>query len=227
MSKVKYYVFDKTLVMPIGEVKGISGEISSRIESSRCKRYVDIYDFVYKTREFINEDLFKILVKSGFFDSFNINRHTLDINMESLLNYANLSDGSGLISKPMIIEVDEYDDAKLRQDELEIYGMYISNHPASKYKNVVKLNNIDKYLFKNIKCVVLITRIKNIVTKKNENMAFVSANDETGNGDFTVFPKEMELLKNIENGNLVEIAGSVSKRFDKVSIIVNNIKKVV
>ena len=35
-----------------------------------------------------------------------------------------------------------------------------------------------------------------------------------------------EIINNIYEGDLVEILGSVSKRFDKVSIIVNNIKKV-
>ena len=91
----------------------------------------------------------------------------------------------------------------------------------------MKLEMLEKYLFKNIKCVVLINRISNIKTKKNENMAFISASDETGICDFTVFPKNMNLINDLKIGDLVEINGNVSKRFDKVSIIVNNIKKVV
>ena len=58
-------------------------------------------------------------------------------------------------------------------------------------------------------------------------MAFLNASDETGNSDFTIFPKNMNLLNNIKINDLVQITGNVSKRFDKVSIIVNNIKKVV
>lgn len=37
----------------------------------------------------------------------------------------------------------------------------------------------------------------------------------------------MNLINDLKIGDLVEINGNVSKRFDKVSIIVNNIKKVV
>ena len=58
-------------------------------------------------------------------------------------------------------------------------------------------------------------------------MAFISASDETGTCDFTIFTKNMNLINDLKIGDLVEINGNVSKRFDKVSIIVNNIKKVV
>ena len=105
--------------------------------------------------------------------------------------------------------------------------MLISNHPSSKYKNVVKLCEIEKNLFKNVKCIVLVDKIRSIKTKKNEDMAFMLCSDETKSGDFTVFPNKYEIINNIHEGDLVEIMGSVSKRFDKVSIIVNNIKKVV
>ena len=77
------------------------------------------------------------------------------------------------------------------------------------------------------KCIVLVDKIRSIKTKKNEDMAFMLCSDETKSGDFTVFPNKYEIINNIHEGDLVEIMGSVSKRFDKVSIIVNNIKKVV
>ena len=85
---------------------------------------------------------------------------------------------------------------------------------------------MDKYLFKNVKCVVLVEGLRSIKTKKNEDMAFMSGSDETKVGDFTIFPKNYGLLNDIKVHDLVEVSGTVSKRFDKISIIVNNIKKV-
>ena len=146
-------------------------------------------------------------------------------NIAVALNFAEIDDE--LIKRPVIIELDDYSDEVKRNNELESFGYFITNHPASKYQNVMKLEMLEKYLFKNIKCVVLVNRISNIKTKKNENMAFISASDETGTCDFTIFPKNMNLINDLKIGDLVEINGNVSKRFDKVSIIVNNIKKVV
>ena len=227
LSKNAFYVRNKDVIMPFTQVKGINEEFAKKIIEARDTGFKDIFDFAYKSKDFINIDIFKILVKAGVFDSFMINRHTLMENMESIINYANLSDGTDIIKKPVLIEVNEYDEVILRNDELEVYGMLISNHPSSKYKNVVKLCEIEKYLFKNVKCVVLVDRIRSIKTKKNEDMAFMLCSDETKSGDFTVFPNKYEIINNIYEGDLVEILGSVSKRFDKVSIIVNNIKKVV
>ena len=227
LSKNGFYVRNKDVMMPFIQVKGINEDVAKKIIEVRDIGFKDIFDFAYKTRDFINEDIFKKLVKAGLFDAFMINRHTLIENMESIMNYANLCDGTDIIKKPVLIEVNEYDEVDLRNDELEAYGMLISNHPSSKYKNVVKLCEIEKNLFKNVKCIVLVDKIRSIKTKKNEDMAFMLCSDETKSGDFTVFPNKYEIINNIHEGDLVEIMGSVSKRFDKVSIIVNNIKKVV
>ena len=227
ISKDKYFVSDNTLIMPFSDIKGISKDIASKIAGARGNGYSDVFEFLSITKDFINEDIFKILVKSGVFDSFNVNRHTLIENIDVIFNYVNLSDGSSLIEKPLLVEVSEYSDNELREMEYDLFGYFISNHPSSKYKNVVKLDNLEKYLFKTIKCVVLIERIKMIKTKKNEDMAFFSASDEVSKGNFTVFPKNIDVIKNLHEHDLVEVTGLVSKRFDKVSIIVNNISKVV
>ena len=227
ISKDKYFVSENTLIMPFSVIKGISKDIASKIAGARGNGYSDVFEFLNITKDFINEDIFKILVKSGVFDSFNVNRHTLIENIDVIFNYVNLSDGSSLIEKPLLVEVSEYSDNELREMEYDLFGYFISNHPSSKYKNVVKLDNLEKYLFKTIKCVVLIERIKMIKTKKNEDMAFFSASDEVSKGNFTVFPKNIDVIKDLYEHDLVEVTGLVSKRFDKVSVIVNNISKVV
>ena len=58
-------------------------------------------------------------------------------------------------------------------------------------------------------------------------MAFVRASDETGSGEFVVFPNGYSLLKNIKESDLVVIGGLVTKRYDSYQINVNGIQKVV
>ena len=81
------------------------------------------------------------------------------------------------------------------------------------------------YLFKNIVCYVLIESIKKIKTKKNEDMAFISGSDETGVSDFTVFPNKFYLINDVEVNNVVKVWCTVTKRYDKLSLVINNIIK--
>ena len=225
ISYNKFYINGKKLIMPLWQIKGISEDLSIKIIENRKEGYTDYFDFVCKNKKNLNENILNTLIKAEALRSFNLNQKTLVENTKVALNFADIDDE--LIKKPIIIELDDYSDEVKRNNELDSFGYFITNHPASKYQNVMKLEMLDKYLFKNIKCVVLINRISNIKTKKNENMAFISASDETGTCDFTIFPKNMDLINDLKIGDLVQINGNVSKRFDKVSIIVNNIKKVV
>lgn len=225
LSHNKFYISGKELIMPLWQIKGIPENLSEKIIENRKDGYTDFFDFVCKNKKILNENILNTLINAEALRSFNLNERTLVENIAVALNFAEIDDE--LIKRPVIIELDDYSDEVKRNNELESFGYFITNHPASKYQNVIKLEMLEKYLFKNIKCVVLVNRISNIKTKKNENMAFISASDETGTCDFTIFPKNMNLINDLKIGDLVEINGNVSKRFDKVSIIVNNIKKVV
>ena len=225
LSHNKFYISGKELIMPLWQIKGIPENLSEKIIENRKDGYTDFFDFVCKNKKILNENILNTLIKAEALRSFNLNERTLVENIAVALNFAEIDDE--LIKRPVIIELDDYSDEVKRNNELESFGYFITNHPASKYQNVMKLEMLEKYLFKNIKCVVLVNRISNIKTKKNENMAFISVSDETGTCDFTIFPKNMNLINDLKIGDLVEINGNVSKRFDKVSIIVNNIKKVV
>lgn len=225
LSHNKFYISGKELIMPLWQIKGIPENLSEKIIENRKDGYTDFFDFVCKNKKILNENILNTLIKAEALRSFNLNERNLVENIAVALNFAEIDDE--LIKRPVIIELDDYSDEVKRNNELESFGYFITNHPASKYQNVMKLEMLEKYLFKNIKCVVLVNRISNIKTKKNENMAFISASDETGTCDFTIFPKNMNLINDLKIGDLVEINGNVSKRFDKVSIIVNNIKKVV
>ena len=225
LSHNKFYISGKELIMPLWQIKGIPENLSEKIIENRKDGYTDFFDFVCKNKKILNENILNTLINAEALRSFNLNERTLVENIAVALNFAEIDDE--LIKRPVIIELDDYSDEVKKNNELESFGYFITNHPASKYQNVMKLEMLEKYLFKNIKCVVLVNRISNIKTKKNENMAFISASDETGTCDFTIFPKNMNLINDLKIGDLVEINGNVSKRFDKVSIIVNNIKKVV
>lgn len=227
-ESLSYEFKDNKIIMPLGTIKNISNDIALKIKEAKDDGYSDFFDFVLKTKDFLNIGLLEILIHAGTMDCFSLNHQTLVKNSESALNYADLAkDNKDLIKKPAIVLYPEYNEDFLREKELELYGFYITNHPASKYyrNDCVKLGNINRALFKKVKVICLVDNIKEIKTKKGENMAFFTASDETGSADFTVFPLNYKRLENIKTKDLVMVFGEVQKRFDKISIIVNNISK--
>ena len=222
-----YYIKDNKLYMPLWIIKNITEDITQKIIMARGNGYTDIFDFALKTKDFMTPSLIETLIRAGAMDCFSLNHQTLINNISSAINYGALADEDGLISKPLIVEYKEFSQDILRQDELNSYGFYITNHPASIYlpPEYTKLNTIKNYAYKKIKTVVIVDKISNIKTKNNDDMAFFTGSDETGNADFTVFPKVYSLFKGIKLNELVLIQGEVQKRFDKYQIIVNNIKR--
>lgn len=221
-----FVIMENKLILPLWLIKNISKDISDKIILAKKDGYADIFDFCYKTKEFINDELLITLINAGAMDDFKINHQTMIMAIPELLNYAALQSDEGLVEKPIIALYPEYDKAKLREDELVSYGFFVNNHPCANYnsKEYLKLVNINNYLFKKIKCVVIINKINTIKTKKGEDMAFIKASDDVSDADFTLFPNNYEMLKDIKVNDLVEIYGEVSKRLDKVSIIIKSIK---
>ncbi len=222
-----YYIENRKLVLPLRIIKNIPRELAKKIIDLQGNGYTDIFDFAAKTRDFMTPAIMENLIRAGAMDCFTLNHQTLVNNIESALNYGAIADATTMISKPKLIEYPEYNSDTLRIDEVNSYGFYITNHPASKYNdpNIIKLNNLKNYLFKRIKCIIYIEKISKIKTKNNEDMAFVVGSDETGMADFTIFPTTFARFASIKTGAVIEVYGEVQRRFDKIQIIVNNIKE--
>lgn len=219
----KYAEKNGYILLPLNIIRGLNDDIISKIIRVRKNGFDDIFDFFVKTNSFLNNETYLILIKSGALDIFKINKQTMIKNIDVILNYASIySDGLG---KPILIKYPEYDEATLREFEILSYGMYITNHPCSKYKDVIKVENIKNYLFKNINMVLLIKNIRTIKDKKGGEMAFLECEDETGKVNLTMFSSLYAKNNDLKVNELIIVNVKVSKRFDKLNVLVNNIKR--
>lgn len=219
----KYAEKNGYILLPLNIIRGLNDDIISKIIRVRENGFNDIFDFFVKTNSFLNKETYLILIKSGALDIFKINKQTMIKNIDVILNYASIySDGLG---KPILIKYPEYDEATLREFEILSYGMYITNHPCSKYKDVIKVENIKNYLFKNINMVLLIKSIRTIKDKNGGEMAFLECEDETGKVNLTMFSSLYAKNNDLKANELIIVNVKVSKRFDKLNVLVNNIKR--
>lgn len=213
--------------MPLTIIKNIGPVAIKEITEERKKgEFTDFTNFVSRIySKGINIKMIENLIYAGVFDEMGETRNTLLISLKNVLIYAELVSGVGdaLVSKPELIKEEELPLSALMQKEIELYGFYVSNHPASKY-NCVKFNNIQKYFDKNIETVGLLEKTRTIKTKKGDTMAFLELTDETGTISATIFPNRIIYVNQIKEGDLLKIHGHVEKRLDRYQIIINKIE---
>ena len=229
ISENKYITKNNEIICPLSIIKNIGNNVTNIILKEREKGlFKDFIDFCLRMVDTnVNKKIIISLILSGAFDTFGYNKRTLINNLDNVLNYVELAKDSGLIEiePPLILECSEYVSDELIKNELINYGFYLTAHPVSKYKTNYNISTLllEEYIDKYIELVVEVNIIKEIVTKKNDVMAFVKASDEYKQIDLTLFPNIYKENKNIEVYDVVKIYGKVEKRFDNYQIIVSKI----
>ena len=151
-------------------------------------------------------------------------------NLDALINYAEITKdlSEEFTLKPEIIEGKDFSKKEKLEKEKELYGFYISDHPITeyklKYKEVIPLEKVPLYFDKIISTFIYVEKVKEITTKKEEKMAFITGADEIENIDVVFFPRVYE-KKEIKIGDILFITALVEKRFDKYPLIVHSFQK--
>lgn len=229
-SSLSFEIVDNKLIYPLTGIKGVGTNACNVILEERKKEpFHDIYDFFKRVyNKSVNRKVVENLIYAGCFDSFSINRNTLINNLDELINYSEISGGfdEEFNLKPELTYYDEFSKQELLFHELEIFGFYFTKHPVTDYKKVnhINLNNLDKHFDKVVKTVILVERLREVTTKKNDKMLFITGADELTKVDVVLFPTIYTKYNNVKVGDIIEISAKVEKRFDKFQLVVNEIK---
>ena len=226
-----YKIYYNNIILPFTKIKGISKTIATKIVEIREDGFSDIYDFFSKmVKANFPKNIYEVLINSDSLKCFNYNHQTLINNLETLINYGNLTKdlGSEFVLKPEITFYDEYDKMTLIENEKELFGMYLTNHPVMEYKlkndNCINLCDVSKYFNKYVETIVLVDSVKEIKTKNGDAMLFVKASDEEENLDFVLFPETYRKYGMIEKGSILKLGGKVEKR-NGFQIIVSKVER--
>ena len=229
LSENKYITKDRKIICPLSIIKNVGVTIGNSIINERKNGpFIDFIDFCIRMySQSVNKKVLVSLILSGAFNTFGYSKKTLINNLDNILNYVELAKDSGLIEieKPLIDEFTEYTKEELVKHELETFGFYLSYHPVFKYKQDIGNNTLllEEYDNKFIELILEVNNIKEVMTKKNDVMAFVRASDEYRQIDLTLFPQTYKDNKNLEIYDIIKIYGRVERRFDNYQIIVSKI----
>ncbi len=231
VSEKQYTIQKNSIRYPLYNIKGVGNMASDAILEERKKGpFKDIYDFVKRTySRAMNKGTMTSLIQAGCFDSFHLPRKMLLHNMDLILNYAEvityLDEEYAL--KPSLETVEEYSKKELMKMEYALFGFYLSNHPVMdyrmQYKENLQVRDVPNYFDKNISIIVEIKKVKELTTKKGEEMCFLTCEDEADTLDVVVFPKFYKQIS-FGVGDIVLLTGHVEKRYDQLQVSLMKLK---
>ena len=228
-SENNYKIEELGLRFPLSAIKNIGvTAVSTIIKERENGNYVDIFDFVKRVYgKSVNKKTLEALTLSGSLITFGYNARTIIESLDELINYAEIASYDDEIPKPVLEIKQDYSKKELMEAEYEAFGFYLSNHIITeyraKYNNHLKINELERFYNKNVDLIIYVDRIKEVTTKSNDKMLFITGADETNKIDVVIFPTIYSEISDIEKGDILIINGHIEKRFDKYQVVVNKV----
>ena len=243
------YINEDTIRFGLYTVKNLGGDIGEAIIEERKQNgpYTSIGNFLDRVKhKNLNKKSMEALIKSGSMDAFG-DRGVLLANLEDMLlynkeankkpeNQASLFGGAMEVKAPefQLREAEVATQSEKLGWEKELLGLYISGHPLDRLRDKLKdkpvnIKKIKEELGNGHPITIggMFTAVKQLITKKNERMAFVTIEDLTGNIEAVVFPKLFQAnIELIVPEKCIAISGKVTIRNGEKSLMIEAIKEI-
>lgn len=182
----------------------------------------------------VNRKVWESLIKAGAMDAFG-ERNTLLHNLDTITSYASKAQKNALSGQIDIfgslgvednmpgLKLDLPSEVVSPRDQLmwerELLGLYLSRHPLDDFEDFMTDNAIPLKMLtpamegRAVKAGGMITTVRKILTKKNDNMAFVGIEDKGGTVELIVFPKAYALTPSLwEPDKIICVSGKISAK---------------
>lgn len=238
LSTIRYQDDNNEIRLPLSAIHGIGNAAGQTIVNEREENgaYTDFYDFVARMSAVkIDRKKMEMMIDAGALDSFGMGRRSLLYAMDEALQYGELvavKDGNkirlnlDLVSKPVMMRLKDVEEDKSEREK-EALGFNIGTPPIVILKEKYHIQVPTLAELKDMRGMVRgcasIRKIKRIRTKKGDPMAFVTLNDETGELDMTVMPRQYAQYQQLlAPGNMIVFDG----RQDDRSLIVDHMREI-
>ncbi|MGM8215600.1 DNA polymerase III subunit alpha [Bacillaceae bacterium W0354] len=233
---------DKSIRFGLLAIKGLGKQAYDEIVNARKnKPYKHLFDFCKRIPlNAVNQSIIEALIMAGAFDETNHHRAQLLASVMPAIEQGELFSGldeqvnlhDDFNFEVAYHEVEPFSATKQLSMEKEVIGFVISEHPLVKVRRALQkqgLSSIKDLIKKQTKrtepIVCIVEQIKNVRTKRGEQMAFLTIQDETLEIDAVVFPSvHRQVNRWLEEEIFVKIEGRVDEREGKRQIIINSME---
>ncbi len=253
-SFTDFTVVEDSIRFGLSAIKNVGTNVIESIEKERKKdgKFKNFIDFCERVdSSVLNKKTIESLVKSGTFDSLGLSRKYLLENYESIIEEIlkirkdrdigqySLFEVNGNEKKEILLngsyqleeKFREFSKKELLNFEKEMLGLYISGHPLFEYEDSLsKLTPIEALDGLEDKTSIavggIVSRMKIIYTKKDQQMCFMDLEDVTDSIEVIVFPSILTRYREIvSEDKIVKIKGKLDKKEDQLKIIANEFEE--
>lgn len=247
----KFSVEDGKIRMGLSVIKTVGHNLVSSIirqrEDDTFKSFEDFIEKMVASETSINKKACEALILSGALDCFGLKRSQMFEVYSDIIDSYNKSGKTNILGQEDIFsfiednnsvgnipDIPEFSKKDFLKYEKEYLGVYITDHPFSSYVQMAKsrinfttLDLLNKETLKE-KAVTfggIITSVNKIITRKNQEMAFITAEDLTGSIELIAFPETYSKFKHLLIEDIpIFVNGSLQiQSEDNVNIIIRNI----
>lgn len=216
---------EKTIRFGLGGIKGLRRDfIYDVLDDRREKGHYTSFDHFLsrinqKNSKWLKEEYLLPLIAIGAFDEITSNRRQILSQLDGSIQNVIYSGGSIDLLDMMELKTTTIKDYSLQEKldlEEKYLGLYLSGHPTEQFKklkqrkNIVMLSSIVENT--NVQLLLYLTAIREIRTKKGEQMAFADGNDPTDSISVTIFPTlYRKVRKDLAENQVFYIQGKVER----------------
>ena len=224
------------IIYGLSAIKNVGTKSAEILYEYREKngKYKTLFDLCEIDSKAINKKVLEGIILSGACDCLEGNRSEKMKSVEIALKYNQkmskdmnsaqsslFSADTGLeIPQPKLIDSDEFSKSELLQFEKSSFGFYLIQNPLdSNRSDLLELSNIgikkDSKVSKNLRLGGIITEIKILYDKRNNQWAIINLDCLHGNAEVFVFNKIYEKYSNLlTEDSKIFIDGKISDRSD-------------
>ena len=213
-------LFPLTIIKGLGEVK-----VKEIIEERLKGKFTSFKDFLVRTKDIIPFSLMNNIIYSGALDEFKLTKKAMIESAKLQLDLMDYADIPGM--KQVTYTDEEYPYGTLLEKEKEVIGLNIKYNFFRQYAHIYKSKNLMyiKDIKENmqVRTLGILSSMRIIKTKKDEDMAFAVLEDNMSSIELTLFPNVFNRYQDLRTGVIVIITGTVQMR-SKLQIVVNDIQ---
>ncbi|MFV0421360.1 DNA polymerase III subunit alpha [Oleidesulfovibrio sp.] len=218
ISRREFSVLEGKVTYGLGGIKNVGDEAIREIVQSREADgpFASLLDLCCRVNlRKVTKRVLENLIKSGACDCLGCSRQGMVAGLDTVVARAQkkakdkasnqISMFSVMTEEPKVCpglgfdcpeqEMEEWDDEEKLRKEKEALGFYLSSHPLQPYRKEIfrlRLSLLEDCREmgpeQTFKTAVLVTSIKEIITKKGNRMAFCQVEDLTASGECVFFP---------------------------------------
>src|SRR4030043_1721506 len=253
-SFTDFTVVEESIRFGLSAVKNVGTNVIECIEKVRKKggKFKNFINFCERVdSSVLNKKTLESLIKSGTFDSMGLSRkyllenygvileEVLKIRKDRDIGQYSLFEVNGSQKKEVLPDGSypperkfrEFSKKELLDFEKEMLGLYISGHPLFEYEDSLSrltpievLGSLEDAA--NVAIGGVISRIKTVYTKKDQQMCFIELEDVSDSVEVIVFPSIfIKFREIIAEDKIVKIKGKLDKKEDQLKIIANEFEE--